>query len=342
MSKEIKEFYWIKTVSIFLLFFVHSSLFFIQNSIMDYVNFFMLSNFFFISGFLSFVSQKKGLKRFWKNRFVRVYIPFLSFLAVYRLVDWFVSNFTNEFSYASAVRPIDYLYTAALLNTFKQNVFPIIELTHLWFVPVLFAFMFLLITINKLTNRLSTQICLILSLIVLNGILFRSNAPVALSERFMLFLINFAVGFWIAKTGKFNKIQNRWILPLGITLYILLFITPEMSGFEMYWIKHSVLALLATISCISFFFRIKSFSWVKLIAGSALMIYLSEPLIRYGVGKMFGTDFYSNSLHVMVLPMFFRIVISIIVGITVQALFIKASKKVSVYLHKKNKLRETC
>jgi len=44
----------------------------------------------------------------------------------------------------------------------------------------------------------------------------------------------------------------------------------------------------------------------------------------------------------MVLPMFFRIVISIIVGITVQALFIKASKKVSVYLHKKNKLRETC
>ena len=340
MTKKIDEFYWIKTLSILLLFFVHSTLFFAQNPIMEYVNYFMLSNFFFISGFLSFASQKKGLKRFWKNRLVRVYIPFLSFLAIYRFVDWFISSFTSEFSYPSATRVIDYIYTAALLNTFKQNIFPIIELTHLWFVPVLFAFMLLMMTIEKATNRLTIQICVILSLIILNGFLFSSNAPIALSERFMLFLINFAAGFWIAKTGKINTIQNPWILPLGAILYLSLFLTPERLSLELYWLRHSVLALLATITIFSFFARIRSFSWTKLIAGSALMVYLSEPLIRYGVGKIFGTDFYSTSLYVVALPMFLRIVISLIVGITAQILFLKATKKFSHYLNKENGIRE--
>ena len=340
MSKEINGFYWIKTLSILLLFFVHSTLFFAQNPIMEYVNYFMLSNFFFISGFLSFVSQKRGLKRFWKNRLVRVYIPFLLFLTVYRFVDWFISNFTNEFSYMSVTQAIDYIYVAALLSTFKQNIFPINELSHLWFVPVLFAFMLLIMTMERATNRLSVQICVILSLIVLNGFLFRSNAPIALSERFMLFLINFAAGFWIAKTGKIDKIQNPWILPLGVILYLLLFLTPEWLGLELYWIRHSVLALLATITTISFFARIRSFSWVKLIASSALMVYLSEPLVRYGVGKIFGTNFYSTTLQVVALPMFLRIVISLFVGISVQFLFLTVTKKFSHYLNKANGIRE--
>ena len=336
MTKEIDEFYWIKTLSILLLFFVHSNLFFAQNPIMEYVNYFMLSNFFFISGFLTFASQKRGLKRFWKNRLVRVYIPFLLFLAIYRFLDWFINNFTNEFSYPSVTRAIDYIYTIALLNIFKQNIFPINELTHLWFVPVLFAFMLLIITMERTTNRLSIQIFVILSLIVLNGFLFSSNAPIALSERFMLFLINFAAGFWIAKTGKIDKIQNPWILPLGAIFYLLLFLTPEGLGLELYWLRHSVLALLATITAISFFARIRSYSWIKLIASSALMVYLSEPLIRFGVGKIFGTDFYSTTFHVMALPMFLRIVLSLIVGLLVQFLYLRATKKFSRYLNKEN------
>ena len=337
MSKEINEFYWIKTLSILLLFFVHSTLFFAQSSVMEYVNFFMLSNFFFISGFLSFASQKRGLKRFWKNRFVRIYIPFVLFLAIYRLVDWYISNFTDEFTYMSAIRAIDYVYTAALLNIFEQNILPIIELTHLWFIPVLFAFMALMITMERITDHLSVQIIVILTLIIINGFLFRSNAPIALSERFMLFLFNFAVGFWMAKTGKFDKIQNAWILPLGVISYLLLSLTPESLGLELYWLRHSVLAILATITTISLFSRIQSYSWVKLIARSALMIYLSEPLIRYGVGKLFGIDFYSSNFYIAAPIMLLRIIISLIVGVTIQILYKKGTERFSKYLKKENK-----
>jgi hypothetical protein len=156
----------------------------------------------------------------------------------------------------------------------------------------------------------------------------------------MLFLINFAAGFWIAKTEKIDKIQNPWMLPIGGSLFFLLFFTPESLSFELYWIRHSVIALFATVTTISFFARIRSYSWIKIISSSALMVYLSEPLIRYGLGKIFGTDFYSTTFHVVALPMFFRIVISLITGISVQFLFKKVTKKISHYLNRKNGIQE--
>lgn len=335
MSKKINEFYWIKTVSIMLLFFIHSGMFFSQTSIMEYIAYFMLSNFFFISGYLTYDSQKRGLKRFWKNRLVRIYIPFVLFLGIYQFVDWFLSYFTSEFSYISVLRPIDYVSTAALLGAFEQNIIPIFELSHLWFIPVLLAFMLLITTLERITNRLSVQICTVVSLILINGFLFRSSAPVAFSENFALFILNFATGFWIAKTGKLNKIHNRWILPVGTTFFLLLFLTPENMGLELSWLRYSLLALFATIISVSFFSRVKSFSWIKLIASATLMIYLIEPLIRYVVGKIVGTDFYSDTLLIVAMPMFLRIVISIIVGISCQILFLKTIQKLSCYLKTK-------
>ncbi|MCW3997803.1 MAG: acyltransferase [Candidatus Bathyarchaeota archaeon] len=327
MSKEIDEFYWIKMLSIFLLFFVHSSLLVTYASTTKYVEYFMLSNFFFISGFLSFLSQKRGLKRFVKNRFVRVFLPFLFFLAVYAFVDWFISYFTSEFSYVSVVRVVDYIYHAALLGMFEQSLLPIYELTHLWFVPVLFAFMFLLISLERMTRRLSIQITVVLALFVLNAFLLTSNSPIALSSNFILFLINFSVGFWIAKTGKLNKIQNRWTLPIAGILFFLLILTPEWIGLELYWVRHSILALLATFAFVSLLSGIKSNSWIKLIAGSTLMIYLSEPLIRYGVGKIFGINFYSAPLTQVALPLLIRILTTMFVGIVIQTIFTKATKQ---------------
>jgi len=337
MSKEINEFYWIKTVSIMLLFFIHSGMFLNQTSTMEYITHFMLSNFFFISGYLTYDSQKRGLKRFWKNRLVRIYIPFVLFLGIYQFVDWFLSYFTNEFSYISTIGPIDYLSTAALLGAFEQNIIPIFELSHLWFVPVLLAFMLLITNLERITNRLSVQICAVLALILINGFLFRSNAPVALSENFTLFIFNFAIGFWIAKTNKLDKIQQRWILPVGAAFYLLLFLTPVNIVLELQWLRYSILALSATVISLSFLSSVKGVSWIKLVASSTLMIYLSEPLIRYVVGKAFGTDFYSDSLILVVIPMFLRIVISIIVGISGQILFLKVIHKFSSYWNGKNR-----
>ncbi|MCK5628680.1 acyltransferase family protein [Candidatus Bathyarchaeota archaeon] len=327
MSKEIDEFYWIKTLSIFLLFFVHSSLLLTYPSPTKQVEYFMLSNFFFISGYLSFLSQKRGLKRFAKNRFVRLFLPFLLFLAAYGIIDWFISYFTSEFSYVSVVRVADYIYHAVLLGIFEQNLVPIYELAHLWFVPVLLAYMFLLIALEKTTHRLKIQIAVVLSLFLLNGFLFRLNSPVALSANFSLFLINFSVGFWIAKTGKLSKIQSRWTLPIAGILFFLLFLTPELISLELYWLRQSILALLATIAFVSLLSGIKSYSWVKLIAASTLMIYLSEPLIRYGVGKMFGVDFYSAPLTEVAFPMLVRILTTVFVGIAVQTLFTRATRQ---------------
>jgi peptidoglycan/LPS O-acetylase OafA/YrhL len=225
------------------------------------------------------------------------------------------------------VRVVDYIYHAALLGMFEQSLLPIYELTHLWFVPVLFAFMFLLISLERMTRRLSIQITVVLALFVLNAFLLTSNSPIALSSNFILFLINFSVGFWIAKTGKLNKIQNRWTLPIAGILFFLLILTPEWIGLELYWVRHSILALLATFAFVSLLSGIKSNSWIKLIAGSTLMIYLSEPLIRYGVGKIFGINFYSAPLTQVALPLLIRILTTMFVGIVIQTIFTKATKQ---------------
>jgi hypothetical protein len=50
MASKIDEFYWVRTSSILLLFFVHSTLGMTQWSTMIYVQYFMLSNFFYVSG----------------------------------------------------------------------------------------------------------------------------------------------------------------------------------------------------------------------------------------------------------------------------------------------------
>ena len=193
----------------------------------------------------------------------------------------------------------------------------------MWFVPVLFAFMFLLIGLERITSRLSIHIAAILTIFLLNAFLLNSNSPVALSANFTPFLINFSAGFWIAKTGKLNKIQNRWTLPIASILFFLLFLTPEGIGLELYWLRHSILALLATFAFVSLLSGIKSNFWVRLIAGSTLMIYLSEPLTRYGVGKMFGIDFYSAPLTQVAVPMLVRILTTVFVGIAFQIIFTK-------------------
>jgi peptidoglycan/LPS O-acetylase OafA/YrhL len=338
MLKEIDEFYWIKMLSIFLLFFVHSSLS-TYSSTMNYVQYFMLSNFFFISGFLSFLSQKKGLKRFIKNRIKRIFLPFLFFLGVYGFVDWFISYFTSEFSYVSVVRVGDYIYHALLLGMLEQRLFPIYELNHLWFVPVLFAFMFILIGLERVTSRLSIQIGTILILFLFNIFLLSSNSLVALSSNFTLFLINFSAGFWIAKTDKFKKIQNRWMLLIGSILFFLLILTPEWTSLGLYLLRYSILALLATFTFVGLLAGIKSNSWIRLIAGSTLMIYLSEPLTRYGVGKIFGVDFYSMPLTQMAIPMLVRILITVFVGIAIQTIFAKLTKSTLLEIVKKKLIK---
>jgi len=178
----------------------------------------------------------------------------------------------------------------------------------------------------KMTRRLSIHIVAILTLFLFNAFLLGSNSPVALSENFTLFLINFSAGFWIAKTGKLKKIQNRWTLPIAGIFFFLLFLTPEWISLELYLLRHSILALLATFGLVSLLSGIKSKSWVKLIACSTLMIYLSEPIVRYVVGKIFEIDFYSAPVNQVVFPMIVRILTTVLVGIAIQIVFTKISK----------------
>lgn len=194
MGNEIGEFYWVRTSSIILLFFVHSTLGMTQPSVMKYVQYFMLSNFFFISGYLSFMSQRKGLKRFVRTRLASTYLPFLVFLCFYRYVfpnPWF-NNASNT----------AYLYHATLLSVFEQNVTGIYDLHHLWFVPVLLGFMLLFATLEKTVDNLGIQFLVASLLFLGNCLLWRFDSLIMLSGTFTLYLFNYAAGSWTAKTGK--------------------------------------------------------------------------------------------------------------------------------------------
>lgn len=331
MSQEIREFYWVRTLSIVLLFFVHSTLGMTQYSEIKYVQYFMLSSFFYVSGYLSFMSQKKGMKRFARIRFTNLYLPFLVFLVLYRFV------FPNPwFNSASNVA---YLYHATLLSVFQQNMTGIYDLHHLWFVPVLLVFMLFFAALERFVSRLRIQFLAVSLLFIGNCILWQFNPSVMLSAAFTLYLFNYAAGFWTAKTGKLDAIHKWWILPIVLVSYLLLFLTPEWinlaQGWEWLslmecWLRQSILALSATVASINLFARIRSPYPVKVIANSTLMIYLLEPQVRLNVGQIFSVDFFLTPLQNMQLPMFLRIIATLSAGVFVQILFetfTKASKR---------------
>jgi hypothetical protein len=312
MSGEVREFHWVKALSIVLLFFVHSTLSMTQWPAMQYIQYFMLSNFFFVSGYLLFASQKKGLKRLAKSKLVGLYLPFLLFLVLYQFVfpfPWF-----NERS------NVAYLYHATLLSIFQKNITGIYDLHHLWFVPVLLAFMAFFVILEKTVNRLSLQVSIVALLFVTNGLLWRFNSAAMLSDTFSLFLLNFSAGFWIAKKAKLDAIRDRRVLPIIVVSYVMLFFTPGYISQEQYWLRQSVLALLATLIAVNLLQGIRVSSVVKAISISTLMAYLLEPQIRYEYEGIFGVDFFRTPLQNMVIPMVLRIATTLVIGFVAQKL----------------------
>jgi fucose 4-O-acetylase-like acetyltransferase len=162
MSNRINEFYWVRALSILMLFLVHSTLIMTDWSTMIYVQYFMLSNFFYVSGYLSFLGQKKGLRQFAKAEAVSLYLPFLIILALYKYV--FAFPWFNEKSITA------YFYHATLLSIFQQNSTGSYDLHHLWFIPVLLVFMFLFNALERTNNHLSVQVLVVAALFLGNSV----------------------------------------------------------------------------------------------------------------------------------------------------------------------------
>ena len=85
-SHSISEFNYLKIFALFLLIFVHSDLLLTYPNVMYPVQWFLLSAFFFISGFLaydSFHRRGNSIRLFFKSKTTSLYIPFMVAVIVY-------------------------------------------------------------------------------------------------------------------------------------------------------------------------------------------------------------------------------------------------------------------
>ncbi len=89
-NARIIEFDWLKIIALFLIVFVHSDLFFVFPEIIFPTEWFLVSCFFFVSGFLAYNSlHKRGssIRKFLKSKILTLYIPFVIISIFYSILQ---------------------------------------------------------------------------------------------------------------------------------------------------------------------------------------------------------------------------------------------------------------
>ncbi|MCW3995237.1 MAG: acyltransferase [Candidatus Bathyarchaeota archaeon] len=179
-SRSIAEFNYLKVIALFLLLFVHSDLLFTSPQIIYPVQWFLLSAFFFISGFLAYDSFRKrenSLRRFFKSKAKTLYIPFLIATLFY---------FIMQVAMGSTADPVKLFSQVSMLNIF-DSLNTIYNWGSLWFIPYLLAFMFIICLIEKYVKGIKIQLALASIIWIVTILLFVYDSPFRLGELFSQF-----------------------------------------------------------------------------------------------------------------------------------------------------------
>jgi len=144
MKTRIAEFDWLKMLALLLLIFVHSDLYFVFPEIIYPIQWFLLSCFFFISGFLAFDSIHKcgaSIRDFCKSKILSLYAPFVTAAVFYFVLQTFIGAATAD--------PLRLLAHVSMLNIF-DSINSVYNWSFLWFIPYLLVFMLILILKQKM------------------------------------------------------------------------------------------------------------------------------------------------------------------------------------------------
>jgi hypothetical protein len=223
-SRLTAEFDWLKVSALFLLIFAHSDLYYVFPQIILPIQWFLLSAFFFVSGFLAFNSlHKRGasIRDFLRSKLFSLYIPFATACVLYFVLE-------ATFGAVNA-NPSSLLSQVSMLNMFDHwN--SLYNWTFLWFIPCLLAFMLFICFLEKYVKNAKSQV-LVVSLVWFCTILtWVYNAPMKLildfSQYFLVFgstNLRFTKGSWNLEPLLLHFLASRyfhWTSPVCSLLII--------------------------------------------------------------------------------------------------------------------------
>ena len=284
IEPRILEFDWLKMLALFLLIFVHSDLLVVFPEVVYPLKWFMISSFFFISGFLALNSFYKRGARIWeffKSKFLMLYVPFLAVSIFYWILRMAVG--------AAEVNFLSLLTQITLLNIFDV-VNSIYNWGFLWFIPYLLVFMLVFCLLEKYIKNTKFQVLLVSFLWFATILAWVYDASMKPGLLFSQYFLVFMIGVWLNKLGAYEKVMNfrtAFVTVPLIAVFSLDFSnsftfnnTTETLKYLLYSNGRIIILSLSAVLLVLIFLqkaRVPRNRFVELIATTSIFIYLLEP-----------------------------------------------------------------
>jgi hypothetical protein len=286
-THSISELTILKITALVLLIFVHSDLLFAYPKVMQPIEWFLLSIFFFVGGYLaysSFQKRNRSLKVFFKSKVLTLYLPFLAAILTYLFLDVYMGATVDP---AAVVSQVSMLNIFATLNTAYNW-------GTLWFIPFMLLFMVITCLLEKYVRSTKKQIAAITALLSVTTLLWIHGSPLRLDALFNQYLLVFVFGFYISKFGLYNKLMSYRTALVALPTVALFSI--DLSGLlnynnplnalvaQTYFNCRSIMLTMSLVLLALYALRkvkLPVNGFAKQIADHSAFIYLTEPFISF-------------------------------------------------------------
>jgi len=288
VEPRIAEFDWLKMLALFLLIFVHSDLYVVFPEFILPLKWFMVSSFFFVSGFLAFNSfHKRGvrIRDFFKTKILLLYIPFLAASLLYFVIKTTVGMVPVDL--------VELFSNITLLNIFDL-VNSIYNWGFLWFIPYLLVFMLIFCFLEKYVKNVKIQVLIVSFLWFATILAWVYDASMKPGQLFSQYFLVFMIGVWLNKLGMYEKVMNFKTAVVMVPL-VALFALDFSSLFTfnnatetlkalLYSNGRSIILSVSAILLVLLLLRKKRFPrnrFVELLAATSIFIYLMDPFFSF-------------------------------------------------------------
>jgi hypothetical protein len=306
---RIAEFDWLKILALFLLVFVHSNLLDVYPEVINPLTWFMISCFFFVSGFLAFNSfhrREVSIRKFFKTKLLLLYVPFVAAVLLYFGLQTAIEN--------AGVDWWQLVSNVTLLNIF-DSVNTIYNWGFLWFIPYLLLFMLIFCLLEKYVKNVKVQVLTVLIMWFLTLFAWVFNTELKLGLLFTQYFLVFMIGGWLNRLKLYEKVMNVRTAVVTVPLVVLFsFDFSSLFNFNnatntlgalLYSNGRSIILSLSAVLLGLLVMEKSGFPrnrFVESVAATSIFIYLLDPFIAYllsnyvfGQPTMFlaaGADFY--------------------------------------------------
>jgi fucose 4-O-acetylase-like acetyltransferase len=248
---------------------------------------FLLSAFFFMSGYLTYSSFKRrnnGIRRFMKAKAKSLYSLFLI-----ACIFYFVLQFSLGLK-ADMLKLISQISMANIIDSVNS----VYNWGSLWFIPYLLVFMFIIIVLEKYIKSMRLQLLIVSPIWLGSILLWVYDSPLKLGLLFSEFIFVFMIGFWINKLKLYQKVVSKKTAFFAVLLIVLLaydlsnlfnFNSAVQAFKALVYTNIRIVGLSLSAVLLALLFlrkiEINKNRFVRRIARRSAFVYLSEPFISF-------------------------------------------------------------